>query len=105
MNWLLITLLIFSESQMGMYFLFHFVPFSELEMLTELQTMLSCHQGYEFCGEGLWFDDEAQHGPTPIHNQQQNRFCLSPATRRLSQAPAWHREGVTLVPMAFAGCV
>lgn len=74
MNWLLMTLLIFNECQMGTYFLllFHFVPFLKLEMLTELQTMLSCNQGYELCGEGLWFDDD---GPTPVHSQEQSRFC------------------------------
>lgn len=61
---------------MGIFFFFcffYFVPFSELKMLTELQTMLSCNQGYELCGEGLWFDDDAEHGPTPV----QSRFCLS----------------------------
>lgn len=72
-------------------------------MLTELQTMLSCHQGYELCGEGLWFDVDAEHGP--VQNQEQSRFCLSTGTRRPSQALAWHGEGATLAPMVFAGCV
>lgn len=84
---------------------FHFVPLSELEMLTELQTMLSSNQGHELCGEGLCFDDNVEHGLTPVHNQEQSRFCLSTGTRRPSQAPAWHPEGVSLVPMVFAGCV
>lgn len=91
---------------MGTYFLLllSLVPFSELEMLTELQTMLSCNQGCELCGEGLWFDDDAEHGPTPVYNQEQSRFCLSSGTGRPSQALAWQHEGVTLVPMVFAGC-
>lgn len=96
------TLLIFNECQMGTYFhlLLSLCAFLRLEMLTELQTTLSCNQGYELCGEGLWFDDDAEHDPTPVHNQEQSRFCLSTGTRRPSQAQAWHCEGVTLAPMA-----
>ena len=70
MNGLLMPLLIFSEHQLGMYFLllFHFVTLSNAARLAELKTMLSCNQVYERSVEkGLYFDSYEECGPTPVH--------------------------------------